>query len=126
VLSRENGETGAITYAINYYTEPSEVCEVLRESFLPVPEVDSKVIRLKVLETPSVKVKNEKLLFQIIKASFMQRRKTLLNSLSNSNLLGSKENIEKILVELGFDTLVRGEKLTLEDFSKISDYIQNH
>lgn len=120
------GDSGAITYAINYYTEPSIFLRVLRDSFIPTPEVDSCVIKLKVLKTPSIKVQNEKLLFQIIKASFMQKRKTLLNSLSNSNLLGSKGNIEKILIELGFDTFVRGEKLTLEDFAKISEYIQNH
>ena len=113
--------SGAITYAINYYTEPEKVIDVPSTSFMPAPEVNSSVIKLKVLEKPAVKVKNEELLFKIIKLAFMQKRKTLLNALTNGKL-GSKENIEEMLTNLEFNLKIRGEKLTLEDFAKIADY----
>lgn len=114
--------SGAITYAINYYTRPEKVLDVPNTSFIPAPEVNSSVIKLNILNTPSVNVQNEELLFKIIKLAFMQKRKTLLNALTNGNL-ASKEQIEKMLIDLGFDLRIRGEKLTLEEFAKISDYI---
>lgn len=117
--------TGAITYAINYYTKPSRVVQVDKTSFIPAPEVNSTVIKLDVLKTPKVIVKDESLMFKIIKVAFMQKRKTLLNSLTNSNLFGNKEEIEKMLTELGIDLKIRGEKLTLEDYAKITDYLYN-
>ncbi len=113
--------SGAITYGVNYYTKPEKVVEVPNNSFIPAPEVNSSVIKLDVLDVPSVKVESEELLFKIIKMAFMQKRKTLLNGLTNGNL-SSKENIEKMLADLGFDLRVRGEKLSLEDFAKIADY----
>lgn len=113
--------SGAITYAINYYTKSEKVIDVPNTSFLPSPEVNSSVIKLNVLDTPSVKVKSEELLFKIIKISFMQKRKTLLNALTNGNL-GSKMEIEKMLTNLKINLNVRGEKLSLEDFAKIADY----
>lgn len=121
----KSNESGAITYAINYYTEPSIVIDVPKESFVPVPEVESSVIKLKVLDKPSVNVKSEELLFKVIKVSFMQKRKTLLNSLTNGNILKSKSEVEKMLVELDIDTKIRPEKLNLEEFAKISDYVYN-
>ena len=116
--------SGAITYAINYYTNPKKVLDVPNTSFIPAPEVNSSVINLEVLKEPSVKVKDEQLLFKIIKLAFMQKRKTLLNALSNGNL-ASKENIENMLTNLGFDIRIRGEQLSLEEFAKISDYISS-
>ena len=113
--------SGAITYGVNYYTEPKKVIDVPNTSFIPAPEVNSSVIKLSVLDKPSVEVKDEKLLFEIIKMAFMQKRKTLLNGLTNGKL-ASKEKIEKMLIDLGFDLKVRGEKLTLEDFATITDY----
>ena len=115
--------TGAITYAINYYTKPSRIYEVDKTSFIPAPEVNSTIIKLDVLKTPSVEVGNEELMFKIIKVAFMQKRKTLLNGLTNSNLLGNKEEIEKMLQELGIDLKIRGEKLTLENYAQIADYL---
>ena len=106
--------TGAITYAINYYTKPARIYEVDKTSFIPAPEVNSTIIKLDVLKTPSVKVENEELMFKMIKSAFMQKRKTLLNSLTNSNLFGNKDEIEKILQEFNIDLKIRGEKLTLE------------
>lgn len=117
--------TGAITYAINYYTKPSRIYEVDKTSFIPAPEVNSTIIKLDVLKSPSVQVQNEELMFKAIKAAFMQKRKTLLNGLSNSNLFGNKEQIETMLTELGIDLKIRGEKLTLEEYAKIADYLNN-
>ncbi len=113
--------SGAITYGVNYYTEPEKVIEVPNTAFIPAPEVNSSVIKLNVLDKPSVEVENEELLFKIIKMAFMQKRKTLLNGLTNGKL-ASKEEIEQMLLDLGFDLKVRGEKLSLEDFAKIADY----
>lgn len=115
--------SGAITYGVNYYTKPQKVIEVPNNSFIPAPEVNSSVIKLDVLDVPAVKVESEELLFKIIKMAFMQKRKTLLNGLTNGNL-STKENIEQMLTDLGFDLRVRGEKLSLEDFAKIADYAQ--
>ena len=114
--------SGAITYGVNYYTEPKKVVDVPKTAFIPMPEVNSSVIKLKVLDNPRVIVKDEELLFKIIKIAFMQKRKTLLNGLTNGNLATKKE-IENMLKDLGFDLNIRGEKLSLEDFSKITDYI---
>lgn len=117
------GDTGAITYAIHYYTNPKRVLEVPNTAFIPEPKVDSTVINLEVLKEPKVAVKNEEKLFEIIKTAFMQKRKTLLNALANSNKYGSKEQICKTLELLSIDNRVRPEKLTLEEFAKIADEI---
>ena len=114
--------SGAITYSINYYTSPSKVIDVPNTSFVPAPEVNSSVIKLDVLDKPSIKVIDEEMLFRVIKLAFMQKRKTLLNGLTNGNL-ASKEKIEEMLIELGFDLKIRGEKLNLKDFAKIADYV---
>lgn len=113
--------SGAITYGVAYYTNPEKIIDVPNSSFIPTPEVNSSVIKLNVLKEPKVKVEEEKTLFKIIKMAFMQKRKTLVNGLTNGGL-GSKEEIENMLQNLGFDLKVRGEKLSLEDFAKISDY----
>ena len=114
-------DCGAITYTINYYTDPKLILDVPNGSFIPAPKVNSAVIKLDVLSTPKVLVKNEKMFFQIIKYAFMQKRKTLLNSLANSGL-ANKEEIENILNILNIDTSIRAERLSLEDFSRLSDY----
>ena len=117
-------ESGAITYSINYYTNPKLLFNVSKECFIPSPKVDSAVIKLEVLKNPKVNVSDEKFFFKIIKASFMQKRKTLVNALSNSNIV-NKNILEQILLDLNIDLKVRAEQLTLEDFSKISDKIKN-
>lgn len=117
------GESGAITYAINYYTNPKKILQVPNTSFIPAPEVNSTVIMLEVLKEPRVQVENEDLFFKVIKQSFMQKRKTLLNSLSNSNLLASKQEVEQMLLDLRIDQKIRPEKLSIEDFAKIANYI---
>lgn len=115
-------ETGAITYTINYYTNPTLEINVSKECFIPSPKVDSAVIKLEVLKTPKVQVENEELFFKIIKTAFLQKRKTLVNSLSN-NGIASKEFLEKMLNELNIDLQIRAEKLTLDDFARITKYL---
>lgn len=115
-------DTGAITYTINYYTRPEKVIEVPKDSFIPVPEVDSTVIKLEILKEPSIKTKNEKMLFTLIKQAFTQRRKTLTNALNNVNGM-NKQQIETMLNILGIDPKIRGEKLTLQEFHQIAEYI---
>ena len=117
------GDTGAITYAIHYYTNPKRVLEVPSTAFIPEPKVNSTVINLKVLKEPKVAVRNEEKLFEVIKTAFMQKRKTLLNALANSNKYGSKEQIDKTLELLDIDNRIRPEKLTLEEFAKIAEEI---
>lgn len=117
------GDTGAITYAIHYYTNPKRVLEVPNTAFIPEPKVNSTVISLEVLKEPKVAVKNEEKLFEVIKTAFMQKRKTLLNALANSNKYGSKEQICKTLELLSIDNRVRPEKLTLEEFARIVEKI---
>lgn len=118
-------EIGSITYSINYYTNPEIIINVPRNSFIPAPNVDSAVIKLDILKEPKIKVSNEELFFKVIKFSFLQKRKTLINSLSNSGLV-SKESLEKILNDLNIDLKIRAEQLTLEQFGKISDYIYSN
>ena len=116
-------ETGAITYSINYYTNPEIIIDVPRDSFIPAPNVDSAVIKLDVLKEPKIKVIDEKLFFKIVKFAFLQKRKTLMNSLSNSGLV-SKEFIENMLNTLNIDLRIRAEQLSLDLFGEISDYIK--
>lgn len=113
---------GAITLLCQYFTKPSIVTKVPAGSFMPPPKVDSAVLKLKVLKTPSVAVKDEKLLFKVIKASFAQRRKTLLNGIS-SGLSLPKDTAAALLQSAGIEPSVRGEKLTLEQFAAIADKI---
>lgn len=115
--------SGAITYTVYYYAEAKEVLKVPHTSFIPAPEVDSEVINLKIRKEPPVNVKNEEKLFKIIKYAFMQRRKTLINALSQCDLFRSKEEINNILKELGISEKIRGEALTLQDFANIENHI---
>lgn len=114
--------TGAITYCVSYYCEAQEVLLVPNTSFIPSPEVNSEVIQLKIRKEPLVIVKDENFFFKVIHASFMQRRKTLLNGLAN-NGIASKEVLKKMLNDLQLAENVRGETLTLNQFAKISDYL---
>ncbi|CDA16390.1 ribosomal RNA small subunit methyltransferase A [Clostridium sp. CAG:571] len=117
--------SGAITYTVNYYAEPESIRLVGRECFIPQPNVDSEVIKLNVRKEPVIKVKNQELFFSIIKCSFMQRRKTLINALVNGNIIENKETAKKILNELKLNENIRGEVLSIEEFGRLSDYIEN-
>lgn len=116
-------ETGAITYSVYYYAQAQGVLEVPKDSFIPEPEVTSKVIRLNIRKESPVKVKEKKLMFRVIKSAFMQRRKTLLNALVNTNIFSSKEKGILILEKLGLDKNIRPEKLKLEDYAQIANYL---
>lgn len=115
---------GALSLAVQYYAEPQIVANVPPNCFMPRPKVGSAVIRLTRHEMPPVKVKDEKLMFRLIRASFNQRRKTLVNGLKNSQELHySKEEIEEALKRCGLPCNIRGEALTLEQFADLSNYL---
>ena len=113
---------GAITYSVKYYCDATEEIDVPKDCFVPSPEVDSEVIKLVLRKEPLVNVKDEKLFFKLIKTSFMQRRKTFLNGVSNGGIV-TKEEIKNILDGLGIDINVRGENLTLEQFAQICNLL---
>ncbi len=113
--------TGAITYSVFYYAEATQIIEVEKESFIPEPEVTSMVIQFNIRKQPKVKIKDEKAMFNIIKNAFTQRRKTLLNALTNTHIFQNKEQGIQILKQLGLKENVRAEELTLEQFAKITE-----
>ena len=113
---------GALSLAVQYYAEPKIVANVPPNCFMPRPKVGSAVIRLTRHQNPPVTTVDEKLMFRLIRASFNQRRKTLSNSLKNSQeLMYSKEEVEKAITECGLPLNIRGEALTLEQFARLSD-----
>ena len=115
---------GALSLAVQYYAEPYVVANVPPNCFIPRPGVGSAVIRLTRYEEPPVMVKDESLMFKLIRASFNQRRKTLQNGIANSpELPYSKAQVEKALEKMGLAANVRGESLTLAEFAKLSDTI---
>ena len=115
--------SGAITYCVNYYSEAKELKIVPNSSFIPAPKVDSEVIKLTIRKESPVKVLDKKMFFDIIKASFMQRRKTLVNALVNSKIISTKDEAKEILSNLQIDENVRGETLSMQEFTKIENYI---
>ncbi|MCI9546943.1 MAG: 16S rRNA (adenine(1518)-N(6)/adenine(1519)-N(6))-dimethyltransferase RsmA [Lachnospiraceae bacterium] len=113
---------GALSLAVQYYSEPSVVANVPPNCFLPRPKVGSAVIQLKIHEKPPVDTVDVHLMFQLIRASFNQRRKTLVNGLLNSpELFLKKEDIHIALEKCGLPVDIRGEKLNLSQFAKLSD-----
>ena len=113
---------GALTLAVKYYAQTYLAANVPPNCFIPRPNVGSAVIRLKVLERPSVEVKDEALMFRLIRASFNQRRKTLSNGIANSADLDiPKERVEQALAAMNLPPTVRGETLSLEQFAELSD-----
>ena len=113
--------TGAITYSIYYYTESEDILEVPNSSFIPEPEVTSKVIKLNIRKEPAVITNNKEKLFKIIKCAFMQKRKTLINSLTNNKVFESKNQGLEILKKIGISENARPEELSINDFEKISE-----
>ena len=111
-------DAGAITYLVNYYAEAEIVDYVTKECFIPSPKVDSAIVRITKLKEKRVKVNDEEKFFEIIKANFNMRRKTLTNSLSS---VCEKEVLIKTLKQLNIDENVRGEKLTLQQFADIAN-----
>ena len=115
---------GALSLAVQYYAKPYIAANVPPNCFIPRPGVGSAVIRLTRYEEPPVMVKDESLMFKLIRASFNQRRKTLQNGIANSpEIPYSKAQVEKALEKMGLAANVRGESLTLAEFAKLSDTI---
>ena len=110
---------GALSVAVQYYTEPEVVLAVPPKSFLPAPDVESSVISCRVRERPAVEVKDEEMFFRVVRASFGQRRKTLGNALKGGGF--SREAVRDALEKAGIDPTRRGETLTLEEFAKLAD-----
>ncbi len=115
---------GALSLAVQYYAKPEIVANVPPNCFIPRPNVGSAVIRLTRHETPRVQVKDEAFLFALIRASFNQRRKTLVNGLGNAaELKLGKEKVAQALAQMGLSATIRGEALTLEQFAQLSDLL---
>ncbi len=114
---------GAITYSVYYYATSESISIVERNSFIPEPEVSSEVIKLTIRKEFPVKLLSEENFFKIIKASFMQRRKTLINALVNGGILQNKDEVKRVFDNLKIDYNTRGETLPIEKFAEISNYI---
>ena len=126
-MSPGSKEYGALSLAVQYYAKPEIVANVPPNCFMPRPNVGSAVIRLSLYEKPPVEVQDSKYMFQLIRASFNQRRKTLVNGLQNGGLGLTKDEILAALSEMGLSEMVRGETLSLEQFALLSDILQkNH
>lgn len=116
-------ESGAITVAVNYYAEAEKLFNVSKGSFVPSPKVDSAVIRLKIYDKPPIETKDEELFFRTVKAMFMQRRKTALNSVS-AGLGIPKDTVVKALEMTELDASVRAEKLTLSQLCEFTNNLK--
>ncbi|QOR66702.1 16S rRNA (adenine(1518)-N(6)/adenine(1519)-N(6))-dimethyltransferase RsmA [Cytobacillus suaedae] len=116
-------EYGSLSIAIQYYTKAETVMTVPRTVFVPQPNVDSAIIRLTKREKPAAEVKNETFFFEVVRASFAQRRKTILNNLTNNLPRGKelKEQIEQALLQADIQPQRRGETLSIEEFARLSD-----
>ena len=116
---------GALSLAVQYYSDPYVVAFVPQNCFIPRPKVGSSVIRLDIYKDKPIKTVNEKLMFQIIRAGFNQRRKTLVNSIGNFGEFNfSKEKIIHALSLLGKSEKIRGEALSLDEFAQLAEYLQ--
>ena len=115
-------DSGAVTVCVNYFSTPEKLFDVKRGSFMPMPKVDSAVIRLDIRKEPAVPVDDEKKFFRLVKAAFSMRRKTALNSIS-AGLGVLKPTVEQALLHAGLELTARAENLTLDDFANLSNYI---
>ncbi|MFQ3549035.1 MAG: 16S rRNA (adenine(1518)-N(6)/adenine(1519)-N(6))-dimethyltransferase RsmA [Armatimonadota bacterium] len=127
MTAKPNSEDyGSLSLYLNYHCKVSNVMNVSKNCFYPVPDVDSSVVRIDILDEPSVKVKDEKLLFAVIKAAFGQRRKTLHKSLEKTDIIGiDKTIISNALESANIDADRRGETLSIEEFALLSDAFTN-
>lgn len=117
---------GALSLAVQYYAKPKVILNVPASCFMPRPNVDSAVIRLEAYSEPPVEVIDEQLMFKLIRASFNQRRKTMMNSVGNSAELNiSKEKLSQALEICGLSQTIRGEALTLSEFARLTNTLKN-
>lgn len=117
---------GALSVAVQYYAKPSQVLFVPPQSFIPQPDVDSIVLKLDILPKPAVEVESESLFFKVVKASFGQRRKTLLNALTAGNFGLSKEQMKEVLISVDVEENRRGETLSLQEFANIANKLHKY
>ena len=118
-------EYGALSLAVQYYAKPEIVAIVPPNCFMPRPNVGSAVIRLTCHENPPVEVKDEGFMFNLIRASFNQRRKTLVNGLTNASFLSvTKEQVVEALEKMELSPTIRGEALSLEQFAQLSNLLK--
>ncbi len=116
---------GALSLAVQYYSVPKVLMVVSANCFIPRPNVDSSVIRLTAHKENPVKVKDEAFMFTLIRASFNQRRKTMVNGLTNAGINGvTKESVLEALEKMGLPATIRGEALTLSQFAELSDFLK--
>ena len=115
--------SGAITYCVYYYAKSESVAMVNNKCFIPEPAVDSEVIKLLIRKENPVYLEDEEEFFRLIKVSFMQRRKTLINSIVNGGIVSNKDEAKALFNELNLDYNTRGETLTIEQFAQISNYL---
>jgi 16S rRNA (adenine1518-N6/adenine1519-N6)-dimethyltransferase len=118
----KDSDYGAVTASVNYYGSVKKLFNVSAGNFMPAPKVDSAVIQITLYEKPPVEVADEKQFFSLIKAAFEQRRKTLVNALNGKAGI-SKDQISLAISNIGLDINIRGERLGIEDFAKLSDEI---
>lgn len=116
---------GALSLAVQYYAKPEIVANVPPNCFMPRPNVGSAVIRLSRYSEPPVAVNDEKYMFKLIRASFNQRRKTLVNGLQSGGLGITKEQIQDAIAQMNLSPTIRGEALTLDQFAELSNLLQN-
>ncbi len=121
-----NKDYGSLSLAVGFYADAQPVLDVPPSSFIPQPNVGSAVVKLTRYTKPKVSVRDEKYMFEIIRTSFNQRRKTLSNSLSNNqNLRVSRQQVTDALAKMGIDEKARGETLSLSQFAELSDILQS-
>lgn len=116
---------GALTVAVQYYSNPKKMVTVPAGAFIPPPKVDSTVLRLDIPETPKYLPQCEKTFFRVVKGAFGQRRKTLVNALSSAFSEFTKDEIKDAIVNCNLQENVRGETLSIEKFTEISDFLLN-
>ena len=117
-------EYGALSVAVQYYSKPSAIMEVPPQSFIPMPDVDSTVVKLDIYQEPPVELLDQGLFFRVVKAAFGQRRKTLANALTNAGYLNlSKEKIKEILTKAEIEENQRGETLSISQFARLANLI---
>ena len=115
---------GALSLAVQYYSKPEIIATVSPDCFIPRPNVGSAVIRLSRYTDPPIQVNNPDHMFKVIRASFNQRRKTLANALTNGGIGVTRDQVTDCLEKMGLDVNIRGEKLTLEQFARLSDLLK--
>jgi len=120
LLAKEGENFGMLPALIQTFTKPTLICRVTKDSFYPKPKVDSALLKMEILEKPSVEISDERLFFAVIETAFSQRRKTILNSLSS---FVSKKKLILLLKDVGIDPMLRPERLMLSDFAKITQIL---